>query len=298
MRKLALAVLLTLLPVLPAHAAEKIQVVASFSILGDMAAEIAGDKADIVVLVGANGDAHTFEPSPADARKLSDSKLVLVNGLGLDGWMERLVAASGYTGPVIVASRGIEPRTMIEEEPGSSRTVIDPHAWQDLTNGIVYVANIVDALAKADPANAADYRARGERYVDRLRALDADIRREIAKVPSAKRRVITSHDAFGYFAGAYGVEFLAPEGISTESEPSATDLARLIDQIKREGIRTLFVENITDPRMIKMIADETGAEIGGTLFSDAISPPDGPAPHYVDMVANNVPKLVAAMLKN
>ena len=298
MRKLALAVLVTLLLVLPVQAAEKIQVVASFSILGDMAAEIAGDKADIVVLVGANGDAHTFEPSPADARKLSDSKLVLINGLGLDGWMERLVAASGYTGPVIVASRGIEPRTMIEEEPGSSKTVIDPHAWQDLTNGIVYVANIVDALAKADPANAADYRAREERYIDRLRALDADIRREIAKVPSAKRRVITSHDAFGYFAGAYGVEFLAPEGISTESEPSATDLARLIDQIKREGIKTLFVENITDPRMIKMIADETGAEIGGTLFSDAISPPDGPAPHYVDMFANNVPKLVAAMLKN
>jgi zinc/manganese transport system substrate-binding protein len=298
MRKLALAVFVTLLLVLPAHAAEKIQVVASFSILGDMAAEIAGGKADIVVLVGANGDAHTFEPSPADAKKLSDSKLVLVNGLGLDGWMERLVAASGYTGPVVVASRGIEPRTMTEEESGSSETVIDPHAWQDLTNGIVYVANIVDALAKADPANAADYRARGDRYVGRLRALDADIRREIATVPSAKRRVITSHDAFGYFAGAYGVEFLAPEGISTESEPSASDLARLIDQIKREAIKTLFVENITDPRMIKMIAQETGAEIGGTLFSDAISPPDGPAPHYVDMFTNNVPKLVAAMLKN
>jgi zinc/manganese transport system substrate-binding protein len=298
MRNVAFAVLMTLVLVLPAQAAEKIHLVASFSILGDMAAEIAGDKADILVLVGPNGDAHAFEPSPADAKKLSDSKLVLVNGLGLDGWMERLVAASAYTGPVVVASRGIEPRTMIEEESGSSQTVTDPHAWQDLTNGVVYVSNIVDALAKADPANAADYRARGERYIGKLRALDADIRREIAEVPPAKRRVITSHDAFGYFAGAYGVEFLAPEGISTESEPSATNLTRLIDQIKREGIKTLFVENIADPRMIKMIAGETGAEIGGTLFSDAISPPDGPAPHYVDMFTNNVPKLVAAMLKN
>jgi zinc/manganese transport system substrate-binding protein len=298
MQKLALAALVALSLALPVQAAEKIQVVASFSILGDMASEIAGDKADILVLVGPNGDAHAFEPSPADAKKLSDSKLVLVNGLGLDGWMERLVAASGYTGPVAVASRGIEPRTMVDEESGGSEAVIDPHAWQDLSNGVIYVSNIVDALAKADPANAADYRARGERYIGKLRALDADIRREIAQVPSAKRRVITSHDAFGYFAGAYGVEFLAPEGISTESEPSATDLARLIDQIKREGIKTLFVENITDPRVIKMIAGETGAEIGGTLFSDAISPPEGPAPHYVDMFTNNVPKLVVAMLKH
>ena len=298
MHKLALAALVALSLVLPVRAAEKIQVVASFSILGDMAAEIAGDKADILVLVGPNGDAHAFEPSPADAKKLSDSKLVLVNGLALDGWMDRLAKASGYTGPVVIASSGIEPRTMIGEESGSSETVVDPHAWQDLSNGVVYVSNIVEALAKADPANAADYRARGERYIGRLRALDADIRREIAKVPPARRRVITSHDAFGYFAGAYGVEFLAPEGISTESEPSASDLARLIDQIRREGIKTLFVENITDPRMIRMIAGETGAEIGGTLFSDAISPPDGPAPHYVDMFTNNVPKLVAAMLKN
>jgi zinc/manganese transport system substrate-binding protein len=187
---------------------------------------------------------------------------------------------------------------MIEEESGSSETVVDPHAWKDLSNGVVYVSNIVDALAKADPANAADYRARGERYIGKLRALDADIRREIARVPPSRRRVITSHDAFGYFAGAYGVEFLAPEGISTESEPSASDLARLTDQIRREGIKTLFVENITDPRMIKMIAGETGAEIGGTLFSDAISPPEGPAPHYVDMFTNNVPKLVAAMLEH
>ena len=205
--KLALAALVALSLVLPVRAAEKIQVVASFSILGDMAAEIAGDKADILVLVGPNGDAHAFEPSPADAKKLSDAELVLVNGLALDGWIDRLAKASGYTGPVVIASSGIEPRTMIEEESGSSETVVDPHAWQDLSNGVVYVSNIVEALAKADPSNAADYRARGERYIGRLRALDADIRREIAKVPPARRRVITSHDAFGYFAGASGGSF-------------------------------------------------------------------------------------------
>ena len=144
--------------------------------------------------------------------------------------------------------------------------VADPHAWQDLANGVVYVSNIVDALSAADPANAGRYRAAGDRYIETLRALDGDVRRRIEKVAPAKRRVITSHDAFGYFGGAYGVEFLAPEGISTEAEPSASDLAKLIDQIKREHIKTLFVENIADPRMIDMIARETGSEVGGPLF--------------------------------
>jgi zinc/manganese transport system substrate-binding protein len=298
MRQLALAVATMLLLVLPASAADKIRVVASFSILGDMVARVAGDRAEVLVLVGPDGDAHAFEPLPSDAKKLSRSKLVIVNGLGFDGWMDRLVSASGYKGPVVVASKGVEPRTMVEEGSPNGETVTDPHAWQDLSNGIVYVTNIVEALAAADPANAAHYRAEGERYISQLRALDADIRQQIAKVPADKRRVITSHDAFGYFAGAYGVEFLAAEGLSTESEPSATELARMIDQIKRERIKTLFVENITDPRMIKMIASETGAEVGGTLFSDALSPADGPAPHYIEMFTNNVPKLVAAMLKN
>jgi zinc/manganese transport system substrate-binding protein len=298
MRKLALSVVAALVLVLPAHAAEKIQVVASFSILGDMVEQVAADKAEVLVLVGPNGDAHTYEPFPSDAKKLTSAKLVLVNGLGLDGWMDRLVAASGYKGPVVIASKGVEPRTMIDDESGTEQTITDPHAWQDLSNGVIYVSNIVDALSKADPGNAAQYRNAGERYIAKLRALDADVRKQIEKVPSAKRRVITSHDAFGYFGGTYGIEFLAPEGISTESEPSATDLARLIDQIKREHIKTLFVENITDPRTINMIAKETGAQVGGSLFSDALSPANGAAPHYVDMFSNNVPKLVSAMLKN
>jgi zinc/manganese transport system substrate-binding protein len=298
MRKLALAIFMMLPLALPARAADKIHVIASFSILGDMVEQVAGDKADVAVLVGPNGDAHTFEPLPSDAKKFTHAKLVLVNGLGLDRWMDRLISASGYKGPMVTASKGVEPRTMVEEESGTAETVTDPHAWQDLSNGVIYISNIVGALSKADPANAAQYQAAGDRYISRLRNLDADVRQQIDKVPPAKRRVITSHDAFGYFGGAYGIEFLAPEGISTESEPSATDLAKLIDQIKREHIKTLFVENITDPRTINMIAKETGAEVGGSLFSDALSPADGPAPHYVDMFNNNVPKLVAAMLKN
>jgi zinc/manganese transport system substrate-binding protein len=298
MQKIALASLMMMLLVMPVQAADKIHVIASFSILGDMVEQVAGDRAEVAVLVGPNGDAHTFEPLPSDAKKLANAKLVLVNGLGLDPWMDRLVSASGYKGPVVVASKGVEPRTMVEEESGSKHIVTDPHAWQDLANGVIYISNIVEALSKADPANAAQYRSVGDRYIAKLRALDAEVRQQIDKVPSAKRRVITSHDAFGYFGGAYGVEFLAPEGVSTESEPLAGDLARLIDQIKREHIKTLFVENITDPRMIQMIAKETEAEVGGSLFSDALSPADGPAPHYMDTFHNNVPKLVAAMLKN
>jgi zinc/manganese transport system substrate-binding protein len=298
MRTLALLIFAMLVMTLPAGAAERMQIIASFSILGDMVSQLAGDKADVTVLVGPNGDAHTFEPSPSDAKELTSSKLVFVNGLGLDSWMDRLAAASGYKGPMVVASKGVEPRTMVEEEGGSNQTITDPHAWQDLSNGVIYVANIVAALSKADPDNAAQYRAAGDQYVAKLRVLDADIRQQIDKVPTAKRRIITSHDAFGYFGGTYGVEFLAPEGISTDSEPSPKDLAGLIDQIKREGIKTLFVENISDPRTINMIAKETGAEVGGSLFSDALSPADGPAPHYIDMFKNNVPKMVAAMLKN
>jgi zinc/manganese transport system substrate-binding protein len=289
---LALSILLS-----PASAAEKLRIVASFSIVGDMVKEIAGDRAEVTTLVGPDGDAHTFEPTPADARTIADADVIFINGLGFEPWMEPLTKSAGYKGRVVAVSDGVAARTMVEEE-ADSETVTDPHAWQDLRNGVTYANNIIAALSQADSSNAAGYRSSGEAYVASLQALDADVRRQIETVPPAKRRVITSHDAFGYFAAAYGVEFLAPEGISTESEASAGDLARLIDQIKREGVKALFVENVTDPRMIEMIASEAGVKLGGALYSDALSPPDGPAPHYVDMFKNNVPKLVAAMIDN
>ena len=208
--------------------------------------------------------------------------------------MERLIEASGYKGIVAVASRGVHPRLM--EEEGTS--VTDPHAWQDLANGRLYVRNVADALATADPADAAYFNAHAKSYDATLSALDAWVRAEIAQVPAAKRRVITTHDAFGYFGAAYGVTFLAPEGISTDAEPTAGGLARLIDQVRREKIKALFLENITSPQLMQTIAQETGVPLGGALFSDALSPPDGPAPTYVDMFKNNLPKLVAGMQKN
>jgi zinc/manganese transport system substrate-binding protein len=286
-------------------AAAQLRVVASFSVLGDMVREIAGDKASVMTLVGPNGDAHVFEPSPADARTLTEANLVVINGLGLERWMERLIQTTGYKGPVVIASEGIESRTMSEAESSSdnqvastSKTITDPHAWQDLKNGQVYVRNIAAALAMVDPQNAKTYQANVVHYAAQPADLDAWVRAQIATVSLAKRRVITSHDAFGYFGAAYGIEFLAPVGISTEAEPATGQLARLIDQIKHEHIGALFIENVTDPRLVATISRETGAQMGGELYSDALSKPDGPAPTYVAMFKNNVPKLVAGMLKN
>ena len=295
MKKLIALIGLALLAVAtPGMAAEKMRLVASFSVLGDMVGRIAGDHAVVLTLVGPDGDAHTFEPSPANAKDVASAKLVFVNGLGLDKWMESLARSAEYKGPVITASSDIKTRTMIED----NETITDPHAWQDLRNGEIYVANIAAALIAADPQNAADYTKARDAYVAELAVLDNDVRQQIAAVPEAKRRVITSHDAFGYFGAAYAIEFLAPEGLSTEAEASAGDLSRLMNQIKREGIKALFIENITDPRMMTMIASETGVELGGSLFSDALSRPDGLAPTYIGMFKNNVPKLLAGMAKN
>jgi zinc/manganese transport system substrate-binding protein len=282
-----------------ALAAEHPKVVASFSVIGDMVREVAGDQAQVTTLVGPNGDAHVFEPSPADAQSLAEADLVIVNGLGLEPWMDRLIRSTGYKGPVAVASQGVVPRKMSEADSSSTAaTVTDPHAWQDLRNGQIYVRNIAAALAKIDPGNANTYDANAMRYANELAELDTWVRNQIEMVPHSKRRVITSHDAFGYFGVAYGVEFLAPVGISTEAEPTAGQLAGLIDQIQREHINTLFIENITDPRLVETIGRESGAQIGGELFSDALSDRSGPAPSYVSMFKNNVPKLVDGMLMN
>ena len=285
-----IGLLLLLLPV--SAQAAPIKVVASFSILADMVGEITGEHAAVVALVGRNGDAHAFDPSPADAGKLADAGLVIANGLGLDGWIERLAGSAGYTGKIVVASAGIVPQV----RPGSSAP--DPHAWQDLKNGIAYVRSIETALEAADPANAGAYQQAANRYAAKLAALDTEVRAKIAGIAEAKRRVITSHDAFGYFGEAYGVTFLAAAGISTDTEPSAGGIARLVDQIRAEGIKAVFLENMPDPRLIGTIAAETGTTPGGTLYSDALSAPDGPAATYAAMFAYNVITLTQGMARN
>lgn len=269
-------------------AAGKLNVVATFTILGDMVRNVGREHVALTTLVGPDADAHVYEPTPADARALARADLVVVNGLGFEGWIDRLIAVSGYRGPVAVASEGVAALTVEGNQP-------DPHAWQDPANGRLNVANIAAALAAADPAHADHYRRRSRAYDRELAALDMAIRGRLDAFPADRRKVITSHDAFQYFGRAYGIDFRAPVGLSTESEPSAGELAALVRQMKDEGIHALFVENITDPRLVEQLAREAGAVIGGRLYSDSLSGPGGPAPTYLDMFRHNVGEIARAV---
>ncbi|MGO9174730.1 MAG: metal ABC transporter substrate-binding protein [Desulfobaccales bacterium] len=285
-----------------AHAEKKFNVVATFSILGDLAKNVGGNRIEVATLVGPNGDVHVYEPTPADAKAIGGADLVVVNGLALEGWMDRLIKTSGYKGPVVVASQGVKLRQMTAEELGQGAKhgplMIDPHAWQDVGNGRLYVQNIAKGLETVDSASASVYRANAEAYTAKLSELDQWVRKELSGIPKEKRRMITTHDAFGYFGAAYGISILSPVGFSTESEASARDIANLINQIRREKITAVFVENITDPRLMEQVAKESGVTLGGTLYSDALSKPDGPAPTYLEMFKNNVTKIAAAMRKS
>ncbi len=274
-----------------AQAPEKLPVVATFSILADFARNVGGERIEVTALVGPNGDTHVYQPKPADAKELGDARLILVNGLGLEGWIERLIKASGTKAPVIVATKGISPQQMRDE----GRIEQDPHAWQSIANAKIYVANIRDALIAVDPGGASVYRANADNYLGKLDALEKDVTAEIAKIPPGRRQIITTHDAFGYFGTAYGFRFIAPEGVSTETEASARDVAKIIRQIKAQKIPAVFLENVTDPRLVKSIAAESGAKIGGTLYSDALSSPEGPAGSYIEMMRNNIRELSAAL---
>jgi zinc/manganese transport system substrate-binding protein len=270
------------------------RVVATFSILADLTRNVAGPRADIATLVDADGDAHVYAPSPADARKLHEARLVIVNGLGFEGWISRLIKASGTKAAVVVASKGIRPRRM-EDDHHPGRQVTDPHAWQSVANAKIYVANIREGLSTADPSGKAAYEETAKAYLAKLDALEQDVKATLAKIPPSRRRIITTHDAFGYFGDAYGMEFISAEGVSTAAEPSAKDVARIIAQVRKQKIPAVFLENITDPRLMRQIAKETGARIGGTLYSDALSPPGGPAATYIDMMHNNLREFGAAL---
>jgi zinc/manganese transport system substrate-binding protein len=279
----------------PARAQDRLQnrlqdplnVVASFSIVGDFARNVGGERVSVTTLVGPDGDVHVYAPAPADAKKIADAKLVIINGLGLEGWLPRLVQSAGSKAVIVAATDGIAPLKI-----GSDA---DPHAWQSVVNARIYVANIRDALGAADPADAGFFRANAERYLAKLDVLDREVREAIARIPQARRKVISTHDAFGYFAAAYGIEFIAPLGVSTESEASARDIAGIITQIRTLKIPAVFLENISDPRLIRRISAETGAKVGGTLYSDSLTGEKGDAPTYIDMVRHNIKALTSAL---
>ena len=287
----------------PAYAQEKLAVIASFSILGDFAREIAGDRAVVTTLVGADGDAHVYSPTPADAKAVAEARVLVVNGLKFEGWMDRLVKSSGTKAAVVTASKGVTPIALPGEKGHDHKSghghdhagQSDPHAWQDVANARRYVAAIRDGLIAADPAGKATYEANAAAYLAKLDGLDADIRAEIARIPADRRKVITSHDAFGYFARAYGIGFIAPQGVSTEAEASAKDVARIIRQVKAQKIPAVFMENVTNPRLAEQIARETGAKMGGRLYSDALSAGSGPAGTYILMMRHNIRELGKAL---
>jgi len=280
----ALAVLMPL----TAHA--QVKVVASFSILGDMVRQVTGDLANVETIVGPNADAHVYTPNVEDALAVTKAQIIFVNGLGFETWSDTLIKTSKTKAQVVVTTDGIKPFKVDGE--------IDPHAWNALPNGMIYIDNIAKAMAKYDPKNEKVYRANATAYKAKLKALHDKTVAALSKLPEDRRTVVTAHDAFGYLANAYGLTFLAPVGIDTEAEPSARDLATLIDQLKKQKVGALFVENITNPDLVNQIARETGLKIGGRLFSDALSAKGGPATSYLKMFEHNLGTLVSALAKS
>ena len=278
-----------------AQGAAKLKTVATFSILADFVRQVGGERVEVTALVGPDGDAHVYSPTPADSRRLAEAGLVVMNGLGFEGWMARLVRASGTKAPVIEAARGTKPLKGADSH-GHGHGV-DPHAWQSVANARIYVAAIRDALLAADPEGRGTYESHAAAYLKDLDALDAEIRATVAQVPPERRKVITSHEAFAHFEAAYGIDFVAPQGVSTESEPSAQGIARIIQQIRRERIPAVFVETISDRRVMDRIAQETGATIGERLYSDALSDASGPAATYIDMMRHNMRAIGAALAR-
>jgi zinc/manganese transport system substrate-binding protein len=299
-RDLLAGVAALMLPVPAALAQEKLPVVASFSILGDFVQRVGGARVALTTLVGADGDAHVYSPTAADAKAMASAKLVVVNGLNFEGWMTRLVKSSAAKAPVIEAAAKVTP---LKEAGGHShghghnhgRGGADPHAWQDVGNARVYVAAIRDALVAADPAGKATYEGNADAYLTELTALDAEVRAAIQRIPADRRKAITSHDAFAYFEKAYGLDFVSPQGVSTEAEASAKDVARIIRQVKTQKIQAVFLENVTNPRLAEQIARETGAKIGGKLYSDALSGASGPAGTYIAMMKHNISQIEKAL---
>jgi zinc/manganese transport system substrate-binding protein len=288
MRNLFGLIALALIAVaLPARAQDRLNIVASFSILDDFVKNIGGGRVNVTTLVGPNSDVHVYSPAPADAKKIAEAELVIVNGLGLEGWLPRLVQSAGNKAVIVTATEGIAPL-----KRGSDA---DPHAWQSVVNAKIYVGNIRAALTAADPASADVFKANSEAYLAKLDALDREVREAVAQIPESRRKAISTHKAFGYFAAAYGVEFIAPVGVSTESEPSARDIAGIITQVRSAKIPAVFLENVSDPRLIRRISAETGAKVGGTLYSDSLTAEKGDAPTYIDMVRHNIKALTSAL---
>jgi zinc/manganese transport system substrate-binding protein len=284
-----------------AQAQDKPVAIATFSILADLTQRVAGDHAQVLTLVGPNGDAHVFEPGPKESMELARADLLIANGLGFEPWLERLEDASGFKGKVIVASDGVTPlaaedeHEAHEEEPDHHHEGVDPHAFQDLANTRIYVANIAKGLSEAAPDHAADFKANADKLIAEIAALDQQLKADFGAIPRERRRVLTSHEAFHYFGRAYGIEFVSVQGLSTEAEPTANDLVKVVRQARDGQLSAIFLENMSDPRLAETVARESNVRVGGELFADALSDSSGPAPDYLSLIRYNARQLLAAM---
>jgi zinc/manganese transport system substrate-binding protein len=274
--------------------AKTLQLVASFTVLADVVQQVGGEHVHVISLIGPNGNPHQFEPSPEDAKNLKNADIAFLSGAGLERWFEKLAKAASYQGGPMIVSTGIK----LAERQRRGQTSDDPHVWNSLANTQVWVSNIEKALTAADPADAADFHANAARYSKELQDLDAYAHSKIDPVPIDKRKVLTSHDAFGYLGRDYQITFMAPLGLSTESEASAADVAKLIDQIRKDKVTVYFFENSNDPRLVQQIAAATGARPGGELYAEALSPPNGPAPSYTKMFRHNIDEIAQAMIEH
>jgi zinc/manganese transport system substrate-binding protein len=290
----------------PGWAEDKPVAVATFSILADLTQRVAGDHARVLTLVGPNGDAHVFEPGPKESAELAEADLLIANGLGFEPWLQRLEDASGFKGKVVLASDGVTPLAGEDEhegevheeeheEEGHHHEGADPHAFQDLANAQLYVANIAKGLAEVAPDDAADFKANADALIAEIAALDRQLKADFGAIPQGKRRVLTSHDAFHYFGRAYGIEFVSVQGLSTEAEATADDLVKVVRQARDGHLSAIFLENMSDPRLAETVAQESGVRIGGELYADALSDPSGPAPDYLSLIRHNASQLLAAM---
>jgi zinc/manganese transport system substrate-binding protein len=280
-----------------AQAEDKPVAVATFSILADLTQRVAGDHAQLLTLVGPNGEAHVFEPGAKQSAELAEADLLIANGLGFEPWLQRLEDASGFKGRLVLASDGVTPLAAgdHEGEEEEHHEGTDPHAFQDLANTQIYVANIAKGLAEIAPDHAADFKANADKLIAEIAALDQQLKTDFSAIPQEKRRVLTSHDAFHYFGRAYGIEFVSVQGLSTEAEPTADDLVKVVRQARDGHLSAIFLENMSDPRLAETVAQESGVRMGGELYADALSDPSGPAPDYLSLIRYNAKQLLAAM---
>ncbi|WP_074380949.1 metal ABC transporter solute-binding protein, Zn/Mn family [Bartonella doshiae] len=294
--------LLLLLSSFSASAHNKIRVVASFSILADLVKNVGGDSISISTFVGPNASIHIYEPTPRDVQALKNAHIIFINGLHLEGFIDRLITASGTKALLVEVSANIPPLNIQHQKHSAQEhnhySDIDPHAWQTIPNVEIYVKNIATAFCKIDQQSCVKYNRNSSAYIQKLKIAQETLKTKIATIPKDKRVIITSHDAFSYFAKEYGFTMLAPQSASTETEATAADVAKLIKQIKTNKAAALFVENISNPRLIKQISRETGLKIGGTLYSDALSNENGPAATYLDMMEHNIKTIIDAITKH